>query len=70
MIFTNQKEPMHFSYQRFLENQLREKWDFPGAPIRFLQRLRKRERDSRVADSDDEAPRRPKREHETLDFDE
>jgi ribosome-associated GTPase EngA len=71
LIFTNQKTPLHFSYQRFLENQLREKWDFPGAPIRFLQRLRKRERDSRVADSEDEAARRPeKREHETLDFDE
>ena len=39
LIFTNQKDPLHFSYQRFLENQIREKWDFPGAPIRFLQRL-------------------------------
>ncbi len=43
LIFTNQKEPLHFSYERFLENQLRSKWDFPGAPIRFVQRLRKRE---------------------------
>jgi ribosome-associated GTPase EngA len=47
LIFTNQKTPLHFSYQRFLENQLREKWDFPGAPIRFIQRLRKAERDTR-----------------------
>src|ERR1035438_2705193 len=43
LIFTNQKTPLHFSYERFLENQLRAKWDFPGAPIRFVQRLRKRE---------------------------
>jgi len=28
LIFTNQKEPLHFSYQRFLENQLRAKFDF------------------------------------------
>jgi ribosome-associated GTPase EngA len=52
MIFTNQKEPLHFSYQRFLENQIREKWDFPGAPIRFLQRLRKPERDTRPGASE------------------
>src|ERR1700675_2150960 len=43
LIFTNQKTPLHFSYERFLENQLRAKWEFPGAPIRFIQRLRKRE---------------------------
>jgi ribosome-associated GTPase EngA len=52
MIFTNQKDPLHFSYQRFLENQIREKWDFPGAPIRFLQRLRKPERDTRLGASE------------------
>jgi ribosome-associated GTPase EngA len=52
MIFTNQKDPLHFSYQRFLENQIREKWDFPGAPIRFLQRLRKPERDTRPGASE------------------
>lgn len=71
LIFTNQKTPLHFSYQRFLENQLREKWDFPGAPIRFVQRLRKRERDTRSADSREDAAQRPdKRQHETLDLDE
>ena len=43
VIFTNQKDPLHFSYQRFLENQLRKKFDFVGTPIRFIQRLRKRE---------------------------
>jgi GTPase len=43
LLFTNQKTPLHFSYERFLENQLRAKFDFVGTPIRFVQRLRKRE---------------------------
>ena len=47
LIFTNQKTPLHFSFERFLENRLRERFDFRGAPVRFVQRLRKRgERDS------------------------
>jgi ribosome-associated GTPase EngA len=80
LIFTNQKTPLHFSYQRFLENQLREKWDFPGAPIRFIQRLRKAERDTRAekkAESRAEAREaerkqhgpRLMREHETKELD-
>ena len=43
VLFTNQTKPLHFSYQRFLENRLREKFDFTGTPIRFTQRLKKRE---------------------------
>ena len=46
LLFTNQKRPLHFSYERFLENQLRAKFDFAGSPIRFVQRLRKRDRKS------------------------
>jgi GTPase len=42
LLFTNQKQPLHFSYERFLENQLRAKFDFLGTPVRFVQRLRKR----------------------------
>ncbi len=42
LLFTNQKQPLHFSYERFLENQLRAKYDFMGTPFRFVQRLRKR----------------------------
>ena len=48
MIFTNQKTPLHFSFQRFLENQLREEFGFLGTPLRFVQRLRKAERDTRA----------------------
>jgi GTPase len=42
LLFTNQKQPLHFSYERFLENQLRNQFDFIGTPVRFVQRLRKR----------------------------
>ncbi len=42
VVFTNQARPMHFSYQRFLENQLRAHFDFTGTPIRFKIRLKKR----------------------------
>ncbi len=42
LLFTNQKKPLHFNFERFLENQLRAKWNFIGTPVRFVQRLRKR----------------------------
>jgi GTP-binding protein len=42
LLFTNQKQPLHFSFERFLENQLRDKFDYVGTPVRFIQRLRKR----------------------------
>ena len=54
LLFTNQKMPLHFSYERFLENQLRAKFDFTGTPVRFVQRLRKRERRGRAAARSDE----------------
>ncbi len=41
VLFTNQTKPLHFSYQRFLENRLRAAFDFTGTPIRFNQRLKK-----------------------------
>ena len=43
ILFTNQLRPLHFSFQRFLENQLRERFQFIGTPIRFIQRLKKRD---------------------------
>jgi len=47
ILFTNQRDKLHFSYERFLENRLREEFDFTGAPIRFIQRVRERGRDTR-----------------------
>src|SRR6202158_1329773 len=52
LIFTNQKAPLHFSYLRFLENQLRAKYDFVGTPVRSIQRLRKRDKRSSGGDAD------------------
>jgi GTP-binding protein len=42
VLFTNQPLRLHFSYERFLENRLREKFDFTAAPLRFLQRMKER----------------------------
>ncbi|HUN62297.1 MAG TPA: GTP-binding protein, partial [Candidatus Sulfotelmatobacter sp.] len=51
LLFTNQKKPLHFSFERFLENQLRAKWPFIGTPVRFIQRLKKRgEREGRTSE--------------------
>ena len=36
VIFCNEAELFHFSYQRYLENQLREVFGFNGTPIRFI----------------------------------
>ncbi len=41
VLFVNDPIYMHFSYQRYLENKLREAFDFEGAPIKII--LRKRE---------------------------
>ncbi|HHW44221.1 MAG TPA: ribosome biogenesis GTPase Der [Desulfotomaculum sp.] len=42
VLFVNDPELVHFSYLRYLENQLREAYGFEGTPIRFI--LRRRER--------------------------
>ena len=36
VIFCNEAELFHFSYQRYLENQLREVFGFNGTPVRFI----------------------------------
>jgi GTP-binding protein len=51
LMFTNQKQPLHFAYQRFLENQLRETFGFIGTPVRWVQRLRKRNEKSLTAEA-------------------
>jgi GTP-binding protein len=39
-LFVNDPEILHFSYQRYLENQLRKSFGFEGTPIKFLIRKR------------------------------
>ncbi len=43
ILFVNAEELMHFSYQRYLENQLRKAFGFEGTPIRFVLREKTRE---------------------------
>lgn len=40
VVFVNNKELMHFSYLRYLENHLRKQFNFKGTPIRMITRER------------------------------
>ncbi|MBR2530542.1 MAG: ribosome biogenesis GTPase Der [Lachnospiraceae bacterium] len=40
VIFVNDKELMHFSYSRYIENRIREAFGFDGTPLRFVIRER------------------------------
>ncbi|MBP5383683.1 MAG: ribosome biogenesis GTPase Der, partial [Lachnospiraceae bacterium] len=40
VIFVNDRELMHFSYTRYIENQIREAFGFFGTPLRFIIRER------------------------------
>ena len=44
VLFVNNPEFMHFSYERYLENRLRETFNFEGTPINIILRERKREK--------------------------
>ena len=44
VLFTNVATTLHFSYERFLENQLREKYGFVGTPLKIAVRRRSRDR--------------------------
>lgn len=41
VIFVNDKELMHFSYTRYIENRIRESFGFRGTPLKFIIRERK-----------------------------
>jgi GTP-binding protein len=41
VLFVNSEKHMHFSYLRYLENRIRDTFEFEGAPIKFV--LRKKE---------------------------
>jgi len=44
VIFVNDKELMHFSYTRYIENQIRDTFGFLGTPLRFIIRERNEEK--------------------------
>lgn len=41
VIFVNDKELMHFSYTRYMENRIRDAFGFKGTPLKFIIRERK-----------------------------
>ncbi|USS91058.1 ribosome biogenesis GTPase Der [Fructilactobacillus carniphilus] len=41
VVFVNDPELLHFSYKRYLENQIRKNFDFTGTPIHIIARSRK-----------------------------
>ena len=43
VFYVNDKDMVHFSYERYLENKIREAYGFLGTPLRFSFRERKRE---------------------------
>lgn len=45
VIFVNRAELFHFSYQRYIENQIRQTFGLDGTPVRFVVRERNREDD-------------------------
>lgn len=45
VLFVNEPEIMHFSYERFLENKIRENFGFEGTPIKIV--VRKRSEDEK-----------------------
>lgn len=44
VIFVNDKELMHFSYTRYLENKIREAFGFRGTSLKFIIRERNGEK--------------------------
>lgn len=43
VLFVNDRELMHFSYERYLENQLRKNFGFEGTPIRIYMRTKEKD---------------------------
>ena len=41
VLFVNSEKHMHFSYLRYLENKIRDTFEFEGAPIKFVLRKKK-----------------------------
>jgi GTP-binding protein len=41
-MFSNKVRKLHFSFERFVENRIRDKYPFPGTPIIIKQRAKVR----------------------------
>jgi GTPase len=53
---TNAPDSIHFSYRRFVQNQLREHFGFEGVPVRIHYKARRRK-------GEEKAPPKPPRPH-------
>ena len=42
VMFSNKVRKLHFSFERFIENRIRERFPFPGTPIIIRQRAKAR----------------------------
>jgi GTPase len=51
IFFVNRPEGVHFSYLRYLENRLREKYAFKGNPVRIFLKKRKRDEQERTPEA-------------------
>ena len=60
VFFTNVATTFHFSYERYLENRLREEFGFEGTPIRIHVRARRR-KERHGSDSSEAARPKPRR---------
>ena len=47
VFFVNDPELVHFTYERYLENRLRERYPFEGTPLRLIFRKRSEKKRSR-----------------------
>ena len=43
VIFVNDQTLLHFSYERYLENQFRKSFGFEGTPVKFIIREKERQ---------------------------
>jgi GTP-binding protein len=48
VFFANNAEELHFSYQRYLENRIRERYQFTGTPIKLVFRSRDEDAKTRI----------------------
>lgn len=46
VVVTNEPENVHFSYQRYIQNQLRKRFGFDGTPLRIRYRSKRRKTDA------------------------
>lgn len=52
VVISSSPEAVHFSYQRFVVNQLRKHFEFEGVPVRVVYRERRRGKKKKEAESD------------------